>query len=70
MVFAKELPFMYTDAFIAIAIIIMVFLAVTSFVLIPLFVFIKTPNRKESISIGEDHKLNLNEELKKLNLHS
>ena len=67
MVFAakKTLPFIYSDTFIAIAIVIMVFLAVLSFVLVPLFILKKSPNRKVKLSLDEDNNLILTDELKK-----
>ena len=65
MTYAKALPFIYTDTFIAIAIVIMVLLAVISFVFIPLFFLKKTPNRDGRLITDKDFKLVLNEELQK-----
>ena len=65
MIFAKKLPFIYSDTFIIIAIIVMALLAIISFVLVPLFFFKKTPTRKTKLIIGVDHKVRLNDELNK-----
>ena len=52
-----SLPFIYSDAFIVIAIIVMVVLAIISLVLIPLFVYKKTPNKYPRIVINNEDKL-------------